>query len=111
MVHEVQHSLQLFLLDAFQVEEWVGGVGIVAQYPPEEGGACGQDDLVGADPVGPVVTAQSYVEEFRVPPELAKTRTDVRLEVIPPAKIRVGSLFTSAPFSSFHCVLLLLPFD
>ena len=62
----------------------------MSQVSPEEGGAGGQDDLVGAHPVRPIVAAQGDVEKLFVLAQLSKTGADVGLEVIPPVDENPG---------------------
>ena len=63
MVHEIQHSHQFLVLDAFQVEE-----RMLVPIPPEncleEGGAGGEDDLVRLQLV--VLAGEGHVEEIFV---------------------------------------------
>ena len=61
-----------------------------AEDPSEEGGAGGQDDLVGAHPVRPIVAAQGDVEKLFVLAQFSKTGADVGLEVIPPVDENPG---------------------
>jgi hypothetical protein len=81
MIHKVQDGLQVCILDPLEVEEGVL-VGVAAQNVAEEGGAGGQNDLVGLQLLL-IITAQSYVEKIFVIPELAECHTNITFKVVP----------------------------
>ena len=58
-------------------------VPVSAQDSSEEGGAGGEDDLVGLQLVA-VLAGQRHVKEVLVVAQLAKCAANVRLEIVPP---------------------------
>jgi hypothetical protein len=73
MIHKIEDGLQVCILDPLEVEEGVL-VGVAAQNVAEEGGAGGQDHLVGLQLLL-IITAQSYVEKILILAQLTKCHT------------------------------------
>ena len=80
MVHEVQDSHQLLVLDTLQVEK-----GMLVPVSPEnrfeEGGTGGEYDLVGEQLV--IVAGESNVEKIFVISKLLERSTNVGFKVVP----------------------------
>ena len=82
VVHEAQHGLEFRVSDALEVEQRML-VGIPPQHIFEEGGAGGEDHLVGGDLLLAFSARQRHVKEVLVLPDLPEGHADVTFEIIP----------------------------
>ena len=57
-------------------------MGVPPEHAAEEGGAGGEDHLVGLDLF--IITGQGHIEEVFVVPQFTERCGDVRLEIVPP---------------------------
>ena len=101
VVHKVEDGLEVIVLDALQVEEWML-VRILLEHRPEEGRAGGQDQLVGLDVAR--AAAQRHVEQIFVVADVSEGAADVGLKIIPAEAKFVCS-------TARHSVFLLLFFQ
>ena len=80
MVHELQDGLDVSVLDAPQVEQWVL-VRVPPKHVSEERRTGGENQLVCLDLI--VITGQSHVEQFLVLADRLEGDTDIAFKVIP----------------------------